>query len=282
MSGASGAPTRRVGEHLRWSASLGVAAVLHVAVVVALLATAPQPDAPPATQSDIEVTLVEPVPPPPEQAPVEAPAPTPQPPPAPPPERSAGPVPVAPPAGTDPASPAPPPPQPDRPGPPPAATAPEATPEPPPLSTPLPGPGFEIPSGRERIAEPPPSARASPLPAGAFVPRPQAPSPSTAAPTARLAPLVVKAGPQADGRPSSYPAEARHRQEQGDVLVEVQLDPSGGIRGARIKTSSGHASLDGAALRSAQALRFRAPQPPPGVVLRHVILVEIPFSFRLD
>jgi protein TonB len=94
--------------------------------------------------------------------------------------------------------------------------------------------------------------------------------------------LVIKAGAQQAPHLPAYPADARFKREQGDVLVEVEIDPGGGVRGARVKTSSGHASLDAAALRSARALRFRPPRPPSGVVLRNLILVEIPFSFRLE
>jgi protein TonB len=106
--------------------------------------------------------------------------------------------------------------------------------------------------------------------------------PPPAAPTAtRLAPLVITSGRQ-DPRLPAYPADARRKGEQGIVMVEIALDPAGSIRTARVTRSSGSSSLDAAALRSARTLRFRAPRPPAGVVLRHAILVEIPFDFRLQ
>jgi protein TonB len=94
--------------------------------------------------------------------------------------------------------------------------------------------------------------------------------------------MVIRAGAPPDYRLPAYPVDARYKGEQGDVLVEIELTPSGAVRSARVKQSSGHSSLDTAALRSASRLRFRPPQPPPGVVLHNAIVVEIPFSFRLD
>jgi protein TonB len=100
--------------------------------------------------------------------------------------------------------------------------------------------------------------------------------------TARLAPLVITPGFRHDTRLPAYPADARAKAEQGDVLIEVMLDPDGSVRGTRIIESSGHARLDAAALQGARMLRFRPPRPPPGVVLRNAIFVEVPFSFRLE
>ncbi|MCW5747575.1 MAG: energy transducer TonB [Alphaproteobacteria bacterium] len=111
-----------------------------------------------------------------------------------------------------------------------------------------------------------------------------APKPSAAPTTTatRLAPLVIATGARHDPRLPAYPSDARFKGEQGNVLIEVELDPSGAIRQARLKQSSGHDSLDAAALRSARLLRFKPPKAPPGVVLRNTIVVEIPFNFRLD
>jgi protein TonB len=80
----------------------------------------------------------------------------------------------------------------------------------------------------------------------------------------------------------AYPAEARDKGEQGDVTVEVELDASGSIKATRITRSSGSISLDATALRSARTLRFRPPRPPDGTVLRHAVVVEIPFRFQLQ
>jgi protein TonB len=97
-----------------------------------------------------------------------------------------------------------------------------------------------------------------------------------------MAPLVITARGPHDLRLPAYPAEARKKGEQGEVMVEVALDPYGSIRAARVVKSSGSTSLDSTALRSARTLRFRPPRPPQGVVLRHAIVVEIPFRFQLQ
>ncbi|TXL70899.1 energy transducer TonB [Vineibacter terrae] len=269
-------------ERLRWGSSLVAALAIHALAVVALLAVVrPTPQPPPNV---IEVEVVEPPPA----------APAADPPPAadlpPPPDKPADlrPVmPAPPPAQPEPVpqqqpqtDPAPPPPQAEPPPQPEAADA--ASPAPP---LPFHDGGFAIPPGPMASTEPPamPSPPTPPL-ADPLRPAPP-PAPqaeATPEPAARLAPLVITADPRRDPRLPSYPADARSKGEQGDVLVEVVLDPTGALRDARVKTSSGHARLDTAALHSARALRFRPPRPPPGVVLRNAILVEIPFSYRLQ
>jgi protein TonB len=147
---------------------------------------------------------------------------------------------------------------------------------------PFPDTGFAIATGPLATAEPPPPPAAPPQ---AVARRPQArdaPPATQAAPVTRMAPLVVTANTPGDPRLPAYPPEARYRGHEGDVLVEIELDAAGSVLTARVKRSSGHASLDGAAIRSARALRFRPPRAPPGVVLRNVILVEVPFSYRLQ
>jgi protein TonB len=109
-----------------------------------------------------------------------------------------------------------------------------------------------------------------------------APKPAPPPPATRLSPLVITASAHGDPRLPAYPLEARYKGQQGDVLIEVEVDAAGIVHAARVRQSSGHASLDSAAVRSARALRFRPPRAPPGVVLRNAILVEIPFSFRLE
>ncbi len=152
---------------------------------------------------------------------------------------------------------------------------------------PLPAPPPVEPATAPAPAKPP----ATPLPvqnngfamtAGPMLATAPARPQGSPAPTARLAPLVITPGSRNDTRLPAYPADARARAEQGEVLVEVTLDPDGSVRGTRIIGSSGHARLDAAALQGARMLRFRPPRPPPGVVLRNAIFVEVPFSFRLE
>ncbi|HJQ60297.1 MAG TPA: TonB family protein [Vineibacter sp.] len=281
---------------LRWGVSVTIAVLLHVAAIAALVAT--MHTTPPVTMAatDIEVALIDPVdkpddPQPPNKSPEETSPAVAEP--SPPPQSAAQATPIAP-APPPPADPplahAEPQPLKDTPPlPPAAAPAPPGSPSPtradadssqPKADETPPGAefGFSIPVGPRE--SPPPPEPASPP--GSTAARPKVPQPAAAPQATRMAPLVVVAGAQQDPRLPSYPIDAQARGEQGNVLVEVALDPGGAIRGARIKTSSGHASLDAAALRSAQSLRFRPPRPPPGVVLRHTIQVEIPFSYRLQ
>jgi len=255
-----------VRERLRWSGSVVIALGLHAVVVAALIATASPGQPPVPDVTDIELTLIDP-PPPVQEAP---PAPTPdkplEPRPVPPADNAAPPVPAV----------APSPPQIEA-----ASPAPQT---PPPL--PFHEGGFAIAPGPAPTA--PPSDLATTVPSTPdslplWPQRPPAPpQTATAAPAARLSPLVITSGARHDPRLPSYPTDARTRGEQGDVLVEIALDPGGALRSARVKQSSGHTSLDAAALQSARGLRFRPPRPPPGIVLRHDILVEVPFSFRLE
>lgn len=234
------------------AAALGLHGMLIVALVVLTPWRAPAPDA-----TAIEVALVEPA------ATNAEPAPRAEP------DDAGGPTPAVPPmASHDPPPAAPP--APDEPAP-----TPPASPAPQPLGLairPDADPAADVPAVPAR--QPPPDILA-PVPASP-------PAQTAPAPAARLEPLVIAANAPHDPRLPAYPADARARRQQGEVLVELELDPAGAIRAARVKKSSGHASLDTAALRSARALRFRPPRPPPGVVLRHTIVVEIPFSFRLQ
>ena len=103
--------------------------------------------------------------------------------------------------------------------------------------------------------------------------------------TARLAPITIRPNAARDANTQAYPVEARARGEQGDVLIELELDPTGAVRQARLKRGSGHVSLDQGALRSARQMRFKPPQTDAswgGAQVTAPILVEVPFAYRLD
>jgi len=257
-----------VRERLRWSGSLAVALGLHAVVVAALIAMASPRQRPVPDVTEIE--LIDP-PPVQEAAPAPMPEPAPDKPlaprPVPPAEEAAPPLPPVPPASS----------------PPPQTEAANPAPQAPLL--PFHDGGFAIapaPTPTAPLSDPAATAPATPDTLPLWPPRPPAPPTVATTPAARLSPLVITSGARHDPRLPSYPTEARSKGEQGDVLIEVELDPGGALRGARIKKSSGHNSLDTTALQSARGLRFRPPRPPPGVVLRHAIVVEVPFSFRLE
>lgn len=273
----------------RWSISVTIAFMLHAAAIAGLVASMRPPSPVAPDGNEIEVSLIDPAAKPDEPPPTDTPAEppvekTPDPPPiaesrpqAPPPEPPPPPIAeiVPPPATVEQSQP------PDvSPPPPDVASQPrpdESAPDPPPAAN----FGFAIPTGPSLPPSPPEPVPATRPPDTVAI-RPKPPETPPAAPVARMAPLVITATAPRDPRLPAYPADARSKGEQGNVLVEVELEPGGSIRGVRLKASSGHRSLDDAALRSARVLRFRPPQPPPGVVLHNAILVEIPFSFRLE
>ncbi|WP_296222242.1 energy transducer TonB [Pseudomonas sp. UBA2684] len=80
-------------------------------------------------------------------------------------------------------------------------------------------------------------------------------------------------------KPPHYPSQARRRNQQGTVLVEVRLDARGELRSLNVLRSSGIDSLDRAALDAVAAWRFR-PETlgGRGVPSR----VQIPIQFALS
>ncbi|MCY1271979.1 hypothetical protein D9M68_249420 [compost metagenome] len=75
-----------------------------------------------------------------------------------------------------------------------------------------------------------------------------------------------------------YPSQARRRNQQGVVLVEVRLDSRGGQRALKVLRSSGVDSLDRAALAAIAGWRFR-PETHNGKAVPS--RVHIPIQFAL-
>lgn len=92
---------------------------------------------------------------------------------------------------------------------------------------------------------------------------------------------VVSQAPRFREPPAApvYPAQARRRNQQGQVLVEVRLDAEGEQREVRVVQSSGFTSLDRAALEAVADWKFQpellAGQPTPS-------RVQIPIDFALN
>jgi periplasmic protein TonB len=126
-----------------------------------------------------------------------------------------------------------------------------------------------------------PAAVATPqkaLPAMASARRPSA---QTQPAPARVTPReVLSQQPSFVSPPSAphYPSQARRRNQQGVVLVEVRLDEQGRQRELKLLRSSGVSSLDSAALEAVSGWRFR-PEMLDGqnVASR----VQIPIQFAL-
>jgi len=122
---------------------------------------------------------------------------------------------------------------------------------------------FHVPAGATR--RPPPPA---PKP----VPRMTRPKPRAAPAKPRPRRGAVLRVVRRPGMRGHYPIEARRRGLEGTTLVLVRVAPSGQVVDARVQKSSGHASLDRAALRVARLYEF-APGTPGRALL--------PVRFRL-
>ncbi|MHA3903041.1 energy transducer TonB [Castellaniella sp. WN] len=80
-------------------------------------------------------------------------------------------------------------------------------------------------------------------------------------------------------RPSPvYPRVSQRRGEQGRVVLRVLISPLGQVADVSVRTSSGHARLDEAAVDAMRQARFR-PYTENGIAYK--ALVDIPFDFVL-
>ena len=75
-----------------------------------------------------------------------------------------------------------------------------------------------------------------------------------------------------------YPNGARRRGEQGEVLVELDVNADGGVDSVRVVRSSGFAELDRAAVQAARTARFEPARSGESSVAS---TVRLPLSFRL-
>lgn len=78
-------------------------------------------------------------------------------------------------------------------------------------------------------------------------------------------------------KPPIYPAQARRRNQQGVVLVEVRLDERGGLREMKLLRSSGIESLDEAAMSAVASWRFR-PEVQDGEPVPSRVRIPIEFA----
>ena len=82
-----------------------------------------------------------------------------------------------------------------------------------------------------------------------------------------------------ENRPPFYPSAARQRGWEGDVLIAAEVRSDGRIGAARIKRSSGYASLDQSALDAVRGWRF---EPARRMGSPVDAWVEIPIRFKLS
>ncbi len=166
----------------------------------------------------------------------------------------------------------------------PAATAPQPATAPPPPQPRPPAVSATVP---DAAAHPPGRMRPTPAPRAAASARP---SPATVAPAASSADTAREAAPRATAaRPVAGMAEAEKpvyplgsvlAEEQGLVVLHVEVGADGRASAATVAHSSGHARLDDAARRTVATLWRFVPatvdgQPVPGAA-------EVPITFRLE
>ncbi len=123
-----------------------------------------------------------------------------------------------------------------------------------------------VPRARSPVADPPRAPRLAPG------------SPAREGAPVAITPPRPVAGMATD-RPPTYPELARRRGEQGRVLVRVSVGPDGTPVAVAVGQSSGHTSLDNAALLAVRQWRFipatQAGRPVPAVA-------EVSIQFRLE
>lgn len=68
----------------------------------------------------------------------------------------------------------------------------------------------------------------------------------------------------------NYPAGARQRSEEGEVLIRFTVEDNGRVSAVSIDKGSGHADLDAAALAMLQG----ATVPPPGVAATRTVRIR--------
>lgn len=88
--------------------------------------------------------------------------------------------------------------------------------------------------------------------------------------------LSAYARPEAPLTPE-YPPAALRMEQQGQVIVKLRVLASGAAADVQVRTSSGHALLDEAALRYLRRARFVPAQDRSGLPVDSLIIVPIRF-----
>ena len=130
----------------------------------------------------------------------------------------------------------------------------------------------------EPVAPPPPVAKTIPAPSSSPVV-----SGSAAVPVVAAAPQTVQMSSELsvscqDRPPPSYPKQSLRLGEQGKTVLQVELDELGRVANVVVKTTSGFARLDEAAVNTVKNWRC-TPAKRNGVAVRSVALQ--PFNFAL-
>ncbi len=142
----------------------------------------------------------------------------------------------------------------------------------------------------ERKPEPQPPRRAAEAPSLLATESPASPGPVVAAPPPQAEPAPAAAAPPSVVPPSfnaaylrnpppAYPALSRRRGEKGTVVLRVHVSRQGAAEEVQVRTSSGSAALDEAALEAVRQWRF-VPARQGGEPVAAWVLVPIVFKLE--
>ena len=122
---------------------------------------------------------------------------------------------------------------------------------------PLPAPqGLAAPSAATGESLPDDGSPLSAQSADSRIPAASVPSAASRQPPA--ASVLQEATPEYDKNPApEYPRRARQLGHEGTVLLNVRVNPNGGVEEVKIAASSGHSLLDESALVSVKTWRFK-------------------------
>jgi len=134
----------------------------------------------------------------------------------------------------------------------PAKLPPPEAPPPPPPQLLAPPPVF-IPPPLIQIAQPPPPV---PVIAAVTEQKPTTPPPAPA-PSPPVQKTAAGLDPNQTCTPPEYPEEAEDMEQTGVSVLQFLIDKNGNVAGSRVEDSSGHASLDNAALRALSQCKFK-------------------------
>jgi TonB family protein len=85
--------------------------------------------------------------------------------------------------------------------------------------------------------------------------------------------------PASGNRPPRYPPDALRRRIEGTVLLKVEVRPAGDTGAVDVARSSGHRSLDEAAVEAVRKWRFRPATDAAGAVVQTSSVVTLPVEF---
>ena len=130
------------------------------------------------------------------------------------------------------------------------------------------------PPATARAVVPTPSPAPSPAPSPPPPPRPVQPTPPSVA--AAGATAVEGARPDAGNQPPVYPMEARANRWTGVVTLRLGVDADGAVRNVEVAGTSGHPSLDDAAVSAAWGWRF-SPARRGGIAVASSVVRRVRF-----